>query len=123
MRNECQPEPEPEPVKKEEPNGSSKKAPQIRRKSSLPADWKLPHDWGQWAIQEGIDEVTVRREADQFKDYHIGHGNTMLDWRRAWQTWVRNHFKFNAPRSKAADQAQRESYAQQVLREYGGPPR
>lgn len=116
MRNECQPEPESEPVKKEEPNGSSQKeASPKKRKSRLPEDWRLPREWGLWAVQQGMDEPTVRREADQFKDHHIGHGNTMLDWKRAWQTWVRNHFKFNPSKSKPAVQMTTDEYLDRVL--------
>lgn len=77
--------------KKEEPKGSSQKA---TRKTRLPDDWRLPKDWGDWAVSEGMDELSARREADQFKDHHISKGSTMLDWRRAWQTWVRNALKW-----------------------------
>ena len=120
MRTACQPEPESETVKKEEPIGSSKKASAQKRKTSLPPDWRLPQEWGYWAVQQGMDEDAVRGEAEQFKDHHIGRGNMMLDWQRTWQTWVRNHFKFNRAKPKASDHPQPESYARQVLRQYAG---
>lgn len=105
-----------EEKEKEEPNGSSQKeASPKKRKSRLSEDWRLPREWGLWAVQQGMDEPTARREADQFKDHHIGHGNTMLDWKRAWQTWVRNHFKFKPSKSKPAVQMTTDEYLDQVL--------
>lgn len=81
--------------KQEEPKGSLPK-----RRSRLPDGWTLPMDWGEWAIEQGMDELAVRREAAQFEDHHRSKGNTMLDWRRAWQTWVRNHLKWRKTNSR-----------------------
>lgn len=78
---------------KEEPNGSSKK-----RRSRLPEDWRLPKEWGEYALAKGIDEVSVRREAVQFADHHRSKGNLMVDWKAAWRTWVRNSIKFRDER-------------------------
>lgn len=74
---------------KEEPSGSSKK----KRASRLPDDWELPKDWGEWALSEGVDELTVRREADKFRDWwHAKSGReaTKLDWKATWRNWIRN---------------------------------
>ena len=97
---QCQPEPEPEPEVKETTNVVSKKSDPGKRKSRLPEDWRLPKDWGQWAISKGMDELSIRREAEQFKDHHIGEGSLKLDWRRCWQTWVRNHLKWQLKREQ-----------------------
>ena len=72
---------------KEEPNGSSKK-----RASRLPSDWRLPRDWGEWAMSEGLSEICVRRESDKFRDYWLGLGGAKaakLDWQATWRNWVR----------------------------------
>lgn len=77
----------PETREKEEPNGSSKK-----RGSRLPPDWQLPKAWGEWAVAEGMDEVSVRREADKFRDYWVGvpgAKGVKLDWQATWRNWVR----------------------------------
>ena len=82
-----QPEPEPEPVKKEEPKGSSKK-----RGSRLSEDWQLPKAWGKWAVSEGLDEISVRREADKFRDYWISAPASKavkVEWQAVWRNWVR----------------------------------
>ena len=78
--------PEPE-KKKEEPNGSSKK-----RAVRLTAEWQLPRAWGEWAMQEGLSEVCVRREVERFKDYWLSESGAKaakLDWQATWRNWVR----------------------------------
>jgi hypothetical protein len=72
--------------KKDTPNGVSKKG------SRLSENWTLPKDWGEWAVSEGVDEVSVRREADRFRDYWIGkagQAGAKLDWRATWRNWIR----------------------------------
>lgn len=98
--NKSIPEPEPEPEKKEPSNEGSQKP---RRKSRLPDDWRLPADWGEWAIGKGMDELSVRREAEQFANHHHGKGSLMLDWRRAWQTWVNNSLNWKSERQSARE--------------------
>ena len=78
---------EPEPEKKEEPNGSSKK-----HGARLSPDWRLPKGWGEWAASEGLDDVSIRREADKFRDYWISAPATRAikrDWQAVWRNWVR----------------------------------
>ena len=83
---QCQPEPEPEPYKKEEAKASSKKG------SRLPRDWSLPQEWSDWALAQGMDELSSRREADRFRDYWVsapGQRGVKLDWQAVWRNWVR----------------------------------
>lgn len=92
-------EPEPDTEKKEEPDGSSKK-----RGSRLPDDWQLPKAWGEWALQEGMDEVSVRREADKFRDYWQsapGSKGVKRDWLATWRNWVRKAVDDRKPRKAA----------------------
>jgi uncharacterized protein YdaU (DUF1376 family) len=88
-----QPEPEPEPKieEKREAIASPKKAPLGSR---LDADWRLPKLWGEWAVDEGVDPETVRREADRFRDYWIaaaGAKGRKADWQATWRNWIRKH--------------------------------
>ena len=80
-------QPEPEPYsKKEEPNGSSKKG------SRLPEDWTLPSEWRDWATAEGMDELSVHREAERFRDYWLSAPSSKgvkSDWQATWRNWVR----------------------------------
>jgi len=86
LRTQCQPEPEPEPYKKEEAKASSKKG------SRLPRDWSLPQEWSDWALAQGMDELSSRREADRFRDYWVsapGQRGVKMDWQAVWRNWVR----------------------------------
>jgi uncharacterized protein YdaU (DUF1376 family) len=96
--NESIPEPEPEPVEKEEPKGSSKK-----KGSRLREDWSLPKAWGQWAVDHGMDELSVRREADRFGDYWRGvpgQKGVKLDWQATWRNWIRKSIEERAVKAK-----------------------
>jgi uncharacterized protein YdaU (DUF1376 family) len=79
-------------IEKELPNGSSKKKDSTKKGTRLPEDWKLPRQWGQWAVEAGMDEVSVRREADTFRDHWIaqpGAKGVKLDWQATWRNWIR----------------------------------
>lgn len=72
---------------KEEPNGSSKK-----RGSRISPDWKLPPDWEQWAITNGLSAADTEREASKFHDWYIsaaGAKGVKADWLATWRNWVR----------------------------------
>lgn len=76
-------------ITKEDTNVSSGK----RRGSRLSHDWFLPADWGQWSIDEGWSEDTIRAESDKFKDYWhsvAGAKGVKLDWFATWRNWMRN---------------------------------
>jgi len=82
-----QPEPEPYTL---EANASSERA--RKRATRLPDDWKLPREWGEWALSEGWPEDAIRAEADKFRDYWIsksGKDATKRDWLATWRNWMR----------------------------------
>ncbi len=65
------------------------------RGTRLPADWNIPHDWVQWALNEKQQWTNhdVLRVAENFKDFWVaksGSGATKLDWQATWRVWVRN---------------------------------
>lgn len=85
--------------KKEEPKGSSKK----ETGSRLPADWRLPKTWGEWAVSEGMAETEVRRSAEMFRDYWHSAASAKArkaDWEATWRNWVRKALA-DAPRRPA----------------------
>ena len=53
-----------------------------------------------WA-RKNTPNVNVALETAQFVDHHIAKGSVMKDWGRAWQTWMRNQQKWNAPKQQA----------------------
>lgn len=111
----------PEPEKrKTEAKASAKK------RSQLPDDWRLPREWGEWALAKGMDELSVRREAEQFANHHQSRATLMADWRKAWQTWVNNNIKWKAERSTPAAKAgvpqigEVREYSNGIRKQYAG---
>lgn len=80
-------------------DNSSRPAKPAAKRTSLPEGWRLPKEWGEWAMSKGMDEFTIRREAEQFANHHQAKGSKMADWRKAWQTWVGNNRKWEQDRN------------------------
>ena len=64
------------------------------RGTRLPADWKLPKSWGQWALENRSDfsEAIVRDIAEQFRDHWLsasGQNANKRDWFATWRNWCR----------------------------------
>jgi hypothetical protein len=57
------------------------------RRTRLAEDWQPSERSFEFAIQCGISAEDIPREVLKFKNHHIGKGNGMLDWDRAWQNW------------------------------------
>lgn len=77
---------------KEDTNVSSKKKISAPRGSRLPPDWRLPMEWGLWAVESGLPEAKARAEADRFRDYWVGKSGReaiKLDWFATWRNWIR----------------------------------
>ena len=86
----------------------SRIAPKIRG-STLPADWFLPTEWGEWALSEKPDWsiVDVKKVAEKFKDHWLANANQArskkLDWCRAWRNWVRNEHDIRSSKNQKFD--------------------
>ena len=59
----------------------------------LPADWRLPDEWRQWAQDaHGVESQRAVRMSLAFRDYWVakpGRGGVKLDWQATWRNWVR----------------------------------
>ena len=66
-----------------------KKERTISTKTSLTEDWVLPDEWGDWAVEQGMNEDRVVKTWPKFRDHHLGRGNKQVDWKATWRTWVR----------------------------------
>ncbi len=89
-----------EKKEKREPTGSPKKA------TRLSEDWTLPKPWGEWAVDEGLDEQEVRDQADVFRDYWIaapGQKGVKLNWQATWRNWMRKYKRDRATSRKTED--------------------
>ncbi len=74
-----------------------------RTRSTQKPRVQFPDDWGHTighadiAFKYGLDLVAER---DQFEDHHRAKGSTMVDWDRAFNTWLRNAAKWSTPDKK-----------------------
>lgn len=62
------------------------------RATRLPADWRLPDEWREWAQTER-PELDVQKTADAFRDYWIakaGKEARKLNWEATWRNWIRS---------------------------------
>lgn len=81
---------------KEAPSGASKK-----RATRLPADWVIPNDWVQEAIDAGLTRERVLSEAERMKNWSLSSKNgAKLNWQAAWRNWFKD--KLDAPSPRAA---------------------
>ena len=69
--------------------------PSLKRRARLPKDFSLKESLKEYAISKRIDPEKVDELFDSFRDYHESHGTVMLDWDKAWCTFVRNAPKFS----------------------------
>ena len=80
-----------EASKPTKPNTSSTSK-QSKRGTRLPDDFTVTVDMVAWA-RKNTPLVDEKFETDQFIDYWAskpGRAGVKLDWRRTWQTWMRN---------------------------------
>lgn len=94
-----------------EPNGSPPFSPPkpekpdkpAKRKTRLPDDWQPDDALIAWATDQGLSRQEVDRETDQFRDHWHAKGETRLDWRASFRTWVRNAKRWRKPARKPDD--------------------
>jgi len=82
------------------------------RAKRLPADWVLPNDWRQDAVDVGLDPSRCDIEAEKMRDWsRSAKAGAKLDWRAAWRNWCRKaHETQNQPRG--SPKPRRESFAE-----------
>lgn len=101
---------------KEEAKASSKK-----RASRLSEDWRLPKDWGDWALAQGLSEACVRWEADKFRDFWVGatgRNASKADWQATWRNWIRKAIDY-MPKSKTGSRGGAPQWTDGSLRAIG----
>ena len=69
-----------------------------KRASQLTANWKLPDDYRDYCKTKRPD-LCPDATAENFKDYHLGHGKPMVDWKATWRNWVRREHGTNRKES------------------------
>lgn len=118
--------PEARDQKKEKGEADASPKKKADKATRLPDDWRLPKEWSDWALSQGLDEVSVRREADKFRDHWHAKGGreaAKLDWLATWRNWARTALE-RTPTKRAANLPQigdeRVTTTGKTLR-YGGP--
>lgn len=56
------------------------------RRTRIPDDWKPNDQHTAWAREQDVD---LHFEFEQFRDFHGARGSVMLDWDKAFWTWLR----------------------------------
>lgn len=56
----------------------------------LSKDWKLPKDWGNWALGKGLSKDIVLLEAEKFYNHWTSttKNPTRTDWEKTWHNWI-----------------------------------
>lgn len=66
-----------------------------KKKPTLcPTEFDVTEEMFDWAVSQGIPEIRVRPETEQFLDRNKAKGAAYIDWNAAWRTWMRNAVKF-----------------------------
>jgi len=71
-------------------NGSKKK-----KKTVLPENFTLTEQLKKYALDHDIDSEKLDKLFESFKNYHLARRSLMVDWNRAWYTWVQNAPEFS----------------------------
>ena len=68
----------------------------VARRRQIPPDFILSEKLLQFAKEHGINGNRINDVLEHFKEHHQSRGTTMLDWDKAFMTWVRNDKKFGS---------------------------
>jgi hypothetical protein len=74
-----------------------------KKKTRLSESFDLDLKLIEYAVEKGMDKTTIGDEFEAFQLYHKKNGSEFVDWSAAWQTWVRNFFKFKKDDVKKSD--------------------
>lgn len=96
----------PQTPKETQPSPSTHKENPLRgqkKASRLPADWVLPDEWRQDALDAGLRPDRIDLEADKLRDWSRSSKNgAKLDWRATWRNWCREAASRGQPRGSPA---------------------
>lgn len=68
----------------------------------FPDDFYLDDDLLKYASDKGFDSLAAAEMFEHFRNHHEAKGSRMVNWRRAWYTWVLNQKTRFAPRNGVA---------------------
>ena len=76
----------------------------IEKNIKFDDDFQLPVDWIAWAEQKRpeLSKTSIIEMFEHFKDHHLAKGSKFVDWKRAWQTWVRNDATYHKQKNTSS---------------------
>lgn len=66
-----------------------------KKATPTPKDFEVTEEMFDWAVAQGVPEIRIRPETEQFLDRNKAKGAAYIDWNAAWRTWMRNAVKFS----------------------------
>lgn len=67
------------------------------RASQLPEGWTPSESNISYAVEKGLSEREIDREAEQFRNHHHAKGTQFKNWDAGWRTWVGNAARYAKP--------------------------
>jgi uncharacterized protein YdaU (DUF1376 family) len=65
-----------------------------KRETSVPDKFEVTPEMFSWATEQGLPEMRIKPETENFLDRCRAKDIKYLNWVAAWRTWVRNAVKF-----------------------------
>lgn len=70
-----------------------------QRKTKIAENWEPKQELIDWALAKDAT-VDIQYQSELFRNHFLANGKTMLDWDRAWQTWIARSKEFSRPNLK-----------------------
>ena len=71
-----------------------------KKKSRIHPNYSFDEQHLAYADSKGMSHETAKDQFEAFCIHHRKKGTEFVDWHAAWQTWVRNFFKFQKENQK-----------------------
>lgn len=80
-----------------QPNKPTKGA-KSRTSAIIPEDWEPDDESLEWSTAQGWNPEWVRRHTETFRDYYLGTGKPMKNWKATWRNWLRRSAQRDDPK-------------------------
>jgi hypothetical protein len=65
-----------------------------KKETSTPEKFEVTPEMFAWAVEQGLSEIRIKPETENFLDRNRSKDTKYTDWIAAWRTWMRNAVKF-----------------------------
>jgi hypothetical protein len=70
-----------------------------KRKSRIPADFALDESLYEYGAKLDLSRDAIDAETEKFRLHHLAKGTLHVDWRAAWQYWMRKSIEYQRRQS------------------------